>query len=271
MSKVSYGIMTFNGLCSSVGDTLGLSAVLKQLNEKKNEKIVICTIPAFTGLFANNPYIEKIEHHVPTVQLQPCRKVPCKIVNYYAEQLNLEIIEPLIPQIYLTADEIEYGKSLVKEFDGYKKIVISTETLADSKNLRPEYITPIFNKLKQDGYKLIGVGNTFKQKIYNYDKSFIDKTTIREVASIIGACDLFVGIDNGLFHIAAAVNVPQVIFFRNNLSSNNAYYNTHFIDSNVKCQGDCLKHLPKCVALVRCMDSFDLNKYYDLIINTLNK
>jgi len=91
------------------------------------------------------------------------------------------------------------------------------------------------------------------------------------VASIINACDLFVGIDNGLFHVAAAVNVPQVIFFRNNLSSNNAYHNTYFIDSNVKCQGDCLKHLSKCAALVRCMDSFDLNKYYDLIVNTLNK
>ena len=223
-------------------------------------------------LFYNNPYVKNITTNNlhPSINIQPCRFVACNIVSYYGTQVGIELPGDAKPKIYLTSDEIEYGKNLLSEFDGFKKIAISTETGFDSKNLRADYISPLFDKLKQQGYKLISVGINQQKQYDGYDKSFTNKTTLRQAFSIIKACDLFIGIDNGLFHCSAALDVPQVIFFRNNLSSNNKYPDTFYIDSNIKCQGDCLNHRRMCSGLVRCMDSFDLNAYYNLINKCLN-
>ncbi len=269
-NDMSIGILNApDRLCGSVGDTLGLTAIIEKLYEEKKEKIVICTPNHLSQLFYNNPYVKNvIDNSHPSISISPCGYVACNIIHNYAKQINIELSKDTKPKIYLTDDEIEYGKNILKEFDGFKKIAISTETGGNSKNLKCDYISPLFNRLKQQGYKLIGVGAWQKQKHYNYDISFIGKTTYREVFSIINACDLFLGVDCGLFHAAAALDIPQVIFFRNNLSSNNKYSNTFFIESNIKCQGVCLNNIPDCPALVKCMDSFDLNEYF-LLINKI--
>jgi hypothetical protein len=268
MGDISIG-MAFNNpdrLCTSVGDTLCISAVLEKLYEEKKERFIMSTLPQLYDLWVNNPFVKSINSNVyPMINMIPCRQVPCNIVHYYAMQLNMVLPEPLVPKIYLTDNEIEWGKSQLREFEGHKKIVLCTETGVDGKNLRPNYIAPLLNKLKERGYKLIRVGVGHQDTYAGYDKSFYNRTNLRQAFCIMNACDLFVGIDCGLFHAAAALNLPQVIFFRNNLSSNNAYHNTRFINSKIKCQGDCLNHIAYCKGLMRCMDSFNLNDYFILI------
>lgn len=259
-------------LCTSVGDTLCISAILEKLVEEKGEKLTMCTLPKLFDLWVNNPYLMGVINDVhPIINMIPCRQVPCNIVRYYVKQLNLKLNEPITPKIYLTSNEIEWGNNQLREFNGYKKIAICTETGVDGKNLRPGYISLLLNKLKNDGYKLVRVGVGYQDTYNGYDKSFYNRTTLRQAFCIMNACDLFIGIDCGLFHAAAALDVPQVIFFRNNQSCNNAYHNTYYIDSDIKCQGECLKHIPKCLGGIRCMDSFDLSKYYELITNILSK
>ena len=258
-------------LCPAVGDTVCISAILEKLSEEKGGKIIMSALPSLHDLWLNNPYIKSINNDAyPTINLIPCRCVPCNIVHHFAEQLNMNLPEPLKPKIYLTDAEIEWGKNILKEFDGHKKIAISTETGVDGKNLRPNYIAPLFNKLKSRGYKLIRVGVGSQDTYDGYDKSFYNKTTLRQAFNIMNACDLFIGIDCGLFHCAAALNLPQVIFFRNNLSSNNKYSDTFYIDSSIKCQGKCLNHISVCKGSIRCMDSFDLYRYYQLIEKCIN-
>jgi ADP-heptose:LPS heptosyltransferase len=268
MNDISIG-MAFenpNRLCNSVGDTLCISAILEKLSEEKGDKLIMCALPQLYDLWLNNPYLKSINSNTnPTINMIPCRQVPCNIVRYYTKQLNLTIPEPIKPRIYLTPEEIEWGKNQVREFDGYKKIVICPETGVDGKNLRPEYIAPLLNRLKENGYKLIRVGVGFRDTYGGYNKSFYNRTTLRQAFCIMNACDLFLGIDCGLSHAAAALDVPQVMFFRNNLSSNNKYHDTFYIDSNIKCQGNCLNHIAYCQGLARCMDSFDLNQYFNLI------
>jgi len=275
MGDISIGIPFVGGyyhgtLCSSVGDSLGMSPIIEKLNELHQQKIVVCT--AVPELFLNNPFVKEISSDLnPTIRLEPCRFVACNIIQHYASQTGVEVPREIRPKIYLSPEEIEYGKKIVEEFGGSKIITVSTETGYDSKNLRDNYIAPFFDRLREEGYKLIGLGLNVRKYYDKYNKSFINATTLRQAISIINASDLFLGIDNGLFHIAAALDVPQVIFFRNNLSSNNAYPNTFFIDSKIKCQGDCLNHRPKCHAIARCMDNFDLDGYFELITEQLNK
>lgn len=255
-------------LCNSVGDTLGLTPVIERLSIEKQQKITVCTI--VPELFYNNPYVARIINYpYPSINILPCRQVPCNIVRYYGKQTNIELPIKIKPKIYLTDNEIEYGKNMLKIFDGSKKIAVSIETGYDSKNLRGAHISSLFNRLREQGHKLIGVGIPNNVQ-YDYDMSLFNKTTLRQAFSIINECDLFLGIDTGLFHCAAALDVPQVIFFRNNLSSNNKYPDTFYIDSRIKCQGGCLNHIRTCQSLVRCMDSFDLDKYFYLINKCLD-
>jgi ADP-heptose:LPS heptosyltransferase len=42
---------------------------------------------------------------------------------------------------------------------------------------------------------------------------FVGKLSIRETASVIGKCSLFVSNDTGLMHVAVALGVPVVVIF----------------------------------------------------------
>jgi len=258
--------ITFKGrLISSLGDNICLTPIIENLYHQKNELITVSTL--LPELFLNNPYVkDTVVNNNPRIVLFPSIRYEYNIIEYYAEQMEMDIPKGTAPKIYLSPDEIEYGKILLKEFEGFKKITISLETGANCKTLRFEYIKPILDKLKRNGYKLIAIGKESIEHKYEYDKSFINKTTIREVSSIINQCDLYFGIDAGLYHIAAALNVPQVVFFRNNESSNNSYPNTFFSNSRIKCPKDCLTtHLSVCMNNNRCMDNFDLDEYFNLV------
>lgn len=45
------------------------------------------------------------------------------------------------------------------------------------------------------------------------DMNLIDQTSIKQTAAILNYCDLFLGIDSGLLHVAAAVKTPIVAVF----------------------------------------------------------
>jgi RimJ/RimL family protein N-acetyltransferase len=253
----------------SIGDTLCLTPIIEAISKERNELTTVCT--PLPELFFNNPYVKDItQNQNPNINLQPCVSHGCNAIELYAKQMNLKLPKRSKPKIYLSNDEIEYGKNALAEFEGYKKIAVSLESSTEVKDLKYNYLSPLLNRLKRNGYKLIGVGKEKIPKHYDYDKTFINKTSLREVCAIINECDLYLGVDAGLYHISAALDVPQVVFFKNNRASINSYSDTHYIDSKIECKGNCLTpHITKCYNSVRCMDSFDLNEYYNLIVRVL--
>ena len=268
MEDIIIGVTYQNHIIVSIGDTLCLTPIIEEISKQKDQLInVSTTIPE---LFLNNPCVIGTNVNSPTINLSPCLSYDCNIMRYYASQLNIELPKNSKPRIYLDDNEIEYGKNQLRGFDGFKKIAVCMTTSTDCKDLRYDYMLPLLNKLINTGYALIGVGKENFDNHYDFNKSFINKTTIREACSIINACDLYLGVDAGLYHIAEALDVPQVVFFRNNQSSNNSYIDTYYMESRVKCESECLaKHLRVCQSNTRCMDNFDLDEYYYLITNIL--
>jgi hypothetical protein len=263
-------VLSGNRLLWTIGDTLGLTAIAEMLYEKEGILSIIST--AVPELFLNNPYVTSTSSNIPKIVLYPCGKVDCNIIQHYANQLNIDVPEGTKPKIFLSPDEINYGKTVLKEFEQNKKIAITLKSSTPAKDLKYEYISPLLDRLKEHGYKLIGVGRENGLGQYGYNKSFINQTTLRQLCAIISQCDLCLSVDTGTFHIAAALDIPQVIFFRNNGQSNNAYFDTYFNDSKFPCQTSCLyKGLLFCEYNNKCLENFDLEWYYNKTVEILSK
>jgi len=267
--NISIGVIYGGRPVGSIGDTLCLTPIIEHLYKEKNSPVTVYS--SLSDLFLNNPYVDKIIYeNNPSISLSPCLLYSCNIIQYYFAQLGIDIPKGNTPKIYLSSEEINYGMNALQKFNERKRIAVCLTGSCDSKSLRYHLLSPFLDKLKEDGYVLIGVGNENFENGYKFDKSFINKTTIREVISIINGCHLYIGVDTGLSHIAAALDVPQIVFYRNNESSNNSYRNTHFIENRIKCTGGCLKqHLTICEKEKRCMDNFDLYGYYKLVQKVL--
>jgi len=252
----------------AIGDTICVSSIFKILHDSTNSNLEIYS--NFPEIFYNNPYISNsyIRDGLQP-NLEPCRVYSCNIIKHYLTQLNLEYDTSIKSKIFLTEDEINIAKEELKEFDGYKKIAVCLYSSADSRDLKYEYIEELLFKAKQLNTKLIFFGTKIPNDYSNlFDKIIVGEYArgLRNVFSLMNECDLYVGVDTGLFHAAAALDIPQVVFFRNNGCSNNMYKNTYSIDSNIKCsQYCCSPGVATCAEQMRCMDNFDLNKYYEII------
>jgi ADP-heptose:LPS heptosyltransferase len=272
MTNISVGIFVGETPIQSLGDSLGLTAILPLLHQKYKTQIEVATF--LPEIFTNNPHISQFQKPTrkkTTIPIEACINYDCNIIKNYLSQLDLIWDDGIKPIIYLSHTEKLWAKKNLKKFSSNKKIAVCLKSSCDSRDLRYEKILSLLSNLKDDGYTLIGVGQDHKVEDNIFDISFVNKTTLREVFSIINECDLYLGVDTGLFHVAAAFDVPQVVFFRNNGCSNNHYYNTSFIDSNIKCSNLCHNgglrecHIPN----LRCMDNFNFNEYYNIIKSLL--
>ena len=259
----------------AIGDTLGLTAILPQLSTTTNNKIDVFT--KFPELFFNNPYVNTSNILDSSyTNIQPCLTYDCNIVKHYSNQLQLDYQEQLRPKLYLTDAEIIAAKQELKELDGFKKIAVCLYSSADSRDLRYDIIRDLLLKIKQESNtKLIFFSTKMPDDTANiFDKFVVGQYAngLRDVFALMNECSLYIGVDTGLFHAASALDIPQVVFIRNNGCSNNHYINTYSDPSYISCPQPCYQqHVSVCNASTRCMDNFDLIKYYELITNQLNE
>jgi ADP-heptose:LPS heptosyltransferase len=111
------------------------------------------------------------------------------------------------PKLYLSSDERNFRPAGIN--DPY--IVLHLESMTD-KNYRKVYgidWETVVLKLKEKGYSVVQVG---KEPV-PIPCATVIKTSIREMIGLIANADLFVGIDSGPSHLAAALGTPALIFF----------------------------------------------------------
>lgn len=262
----------------ALGDTLAITAAVKKLYELHNEKISVAT--RYPDIWENNPYVNEIlQYEYNTYyskNISPCRTWDCNIIQNCFNQLGLKYNKNILPELYLSNDEILYSKDILKNYESNKKIAVCLNSSADIRDIRYHNILPLLKKLKKLDYKLISISKYSSIKysynnqiVYDIENIFdknLNNTTLREIFSIINECDLYLGVDTGLFQASVALNKPQVVFFTNNGCINNAYKNTKYVQSNTECSNACrIAPLSNCMANNRCMDNFDLDMYLNLI------
>jgi len=261
---------------SSIGDTLGLTALLEQLGRKYPNKRyqIYSRRPEF---FINNPWVVSSKHVLdvdqPYFEIQPVYRGiwSQKITQRYCDQFQLPSspeLRALRPKIYLTDDEKQRAKQTMAQFDGHKKIAVCLYSSADVRNVRYDVVKPFLKRLQTSlNCKLLYLG---EESIPSDCENIFDLTIrsgdLRYVFALISECDLYVGVDTGLSHAAAAVDVKQLMFYRNNGCTNNAYDNTFYIPSKIRCPEPCVGPLSylHCLNHIRCLDNYDFEKYYEL-------
>jgi len=196
--------------------------------------------------------------------------------------LDIDVSETK-PKLYLSEDEIgrakqllyqrgydnkntliginpsaKYGTAKCWPMDRYKKVV---EKLIEDKN---NFVVFLGDTDSKDEINTLCIDMP-KQVI-----NLVGKTTLRELASIINECDLFLTNDSGPMHIAAAFDIAQVALFGSTDDILTGPYSEKaiVINKKVKCS-PCFKRV--CPIDFRCMNKITVEDVLETIFKILNK
>lgn len=209
---------------SALGDVLWIEPVIRRLAKDYFRVIVITP---YADLFENHP-LSNVRFRK---KLHPFLKIVREISKaffgsvgfldlgmVYEKSPKMHILqaylnkagyptEPLsCPRIYLSEKEKQNSWTT-------RSVVLHITAPSANKNYRTiagiDWIS-VRNYLEKKNYKVVGItDDSFTNPFYTTQC----KPSIRELIVLIKKCSLFIGIDSGPSHIAAALKIPSIIFF----------------------------------------------------------
>jgi ADP-heptose:LPS heptosyltransferase len=207
-----------------IGDVLWIEPIINEM-AKRYKKIYVYT--KFNELFENYPLtnvifknklnlLEKfgafIEKYLGSnflfinMEMSYEKKPHLHILHAYQEKAALEK-KNVYPKLYLSSEEQNETSIHAKNY-----AIIHLESLTD-KNYRKVYgiqWDEICSYFKSKDLAVVLVGKS----PYNINGAkFVQTNNLRELISLINKCKIFIGIDSGPSHIAAALKKPALIFF----------------------------------------------------------
>lgn len=208
-------------LRGSLGDEVALTALVREIRlQRPKETIhVECNRPE---LFHLNPHVGKREEDDGQVHdlVWASDHTVGNLVYQYAKQLGVKVYDTA-PKIFLEeADVPDVPVCLGK----WPPKVVAIDIWAGWFRRRwPfERFQELVDRLRQHlQWMVIEVGAStpdFQGKkrdrlLQNVDGCEVDKRSVRQTAAILRSCDLFIGADAGLAHVAAAVGTPQIVIY----------------------------------------------------------
>ncbi len=174
---------------------------------------------------------------------------PGNLSEFYASQKGLELEDPT-PRMYLSDEEVGAARQRVgsKLREVRPKTVVAMDSWAGWPTRRWGWgrFAELVVRLSSEGVAVVEVGAKSDavdeleppQRLPGW-RCFYGQLLIRETAAVISECDLYIGNDSGLAHVAAAVGVPQVTIYGAVPWYQRAYWNTTRVISSVRCRGQC--------------------------------
>lgn len=183
--------------------------------------------------------------------------------------------------------KIQFYAKQISFFENKKVVAISTGSSKRwiSKRWGVENFSALVKILIQNGCEVILVGTKLEvedSKIIlaqntSHVKDFVDKTTLKELKSILKSADLYIGNDSGPSHISACVGTDTITIFgstsQKHCVKNWPYFGAHeFIipDNNVTCF-PCYKSIcpKKDDEYMKCMKSISVQNVANMALAKL--
>lgn len=201
------------------GDVLLVTPIIRAL-KKKNKLTQISVETICAGVFNGNPDVAYVapsvavtsgdteDHNLNGIfEMNPGRH----IVDAYASAVGLKEGEyDKVTKIYPPGGDVEWAKRTITTKDWVA--IHPGPTTWRCKNWPSERWVSVIQYLQMRGMKVLLVGNDALPPFKN-DLDLRGKTTVGQLAAIIGECRLFIGVDSFPIHVAQAMGIPVLGLF----------------------------------------------------------
>jgi len=233
--------------CVTLGDTVCLTGVVREYKKAHpNERIFVKTL--YPELFYYNPLVEDLVISTPDHKFNKVFKIDYRgfperrtkhLVDVIAEQIKINLVpETRMPNIFIKNYEEKIFERRFKLPKSKTIIVLAPHSRWASRNWIEdrwkkigEYLIDKYDvcliQVGQDNESYLGVGN-----------NWLGLTDVRTLAILLKKSFAFVGVDNGIHHLGAAVGTPGIVLFGPVYSKFRVYNGiTRPVEVNFGCRG----------------------------------
>jgi len=256
---------------SGLGDQAAVTALVREYKKKYPDERIEPLGDTQKALLKGNPHLDGSRSNGITFVLNPMSNETLgNIPLSFAKQVGITM-EDTTPEIFLTPEERD---AACARFDGFplagRIVAIDSWANWNSRRWPHENFVKLTELLKADGWLVVELGKTASADVtpkpppthaprlrwspLPASVSFVDKLSIRETAAVLAVCDLYIGNDSGVFHLAAGVGTPQFVFFSVKRWYSRAYWNTVPIHAMRNCDTGCFYD---CVAKKPCLEEVE--------------
>jgi glycosyl transferase family 9 (putative heptosyltransferase) len=219
-----------NGQGSGIGDVLVFTPLVEEYARRAGRRIrlLTATLDPVVGVVAgeseypiwsNNPFILEIvdasQFGNEAVRALNEEKNNCCQFNHIIENICVSYglsVRRVRPSLYLTMEEQAWSLDTLKDI---RRPLIAVHPGGKTSSLpnSPWYEENWSEVIRRcrDVADFVQIGK------YDYDQRTLriaaPKTTLRQMFSIVWACDAFIGFDSGPMHVAAAFDRPSIIIW----------------------------------------------------------
>jgi hypothetical protein len=200
-------------ITGGIGDSLIGTAVIREYRRVNPEEIIVLHNPPAPEVWKHNPNLaqgfRRCERRVDLYSMD--RTWEGTAVGMNCSRLGI-VTHSELPEIHLTTDETgtPFGISSAQET---RAVAIDVNAGWPSRMWPLEKFQRLADRLLKAGWYVVQVGRHDAGLRIRCSASFLNKLTVRETAVLLSRCELFVGNESGLMHLAAAVGTPQVVIY----------------------------------------------------------
>lgn len=154
----------------------------------------------------NGPYKPKHISKIPIYNLLKFMEPSLTLKSHRYAELSIN----------LSSNEVEQGYRLLKKLFNNKKETICVYTYATGrKRHSKEWWMHLFNEMKNEfkNYNILEILPIENVSQIDFQSVNFYSKDLREIASLIENCTLFIGTDSGMMHLSAATNTPTIGLF----------------------------------------------------------
>lgn len=270
-----------------LGDNIALTAFVRAYHKYNPDEIIVPATRLQGELFRHNPNVGtgRFESGVCYTLHPLLDENYGNLPESYAKQVRVPIVDTT-PEIFLTEEEVAEAKHKLLGHFGYKTIVACDPWATwPSRRWPLRHYADLVEMMKGSGIAVLELGKPQPhptdviqalggpdedQASWRIDATFSlwGQLELRQTAAVLALCDLFVGNDSGLFHMAAAVGTPQVVFFSVKPWYCRAYWNTVPLHAQRLCLATCKQ---KCSSPKFCLKDVSPEMAFDAVKLALSR
>jgi GT2 family glycosyltransferase/ADP-heptose:LPS heptosyltransferase/predicted SAM-dependent methyltransferase len=205
---------------NALGDVLLATPILRALRQKfPRAHIAFTTL--YPGVLDGNPNVDEVVRapaplagYDLTIDLEYERLPEMHIVDAYARIAGVEV-KDRTPELRLSLDALEAADATLREAgvrDDRPIVALHMESGWKVRDWSIDRFRDVARALQARGVQVVVIGER-PTVACDFAIDLRGRTTLKGVMGLLFKCDLLVGVDSGLMHVAAALRRPFVALF----------------------------------------------------------